>query len=70
VSLEIEQVLRYILCHLIPLDVHVLGSKTQGRKELIFYKTENGTSTMKKFVKLNNITFLKCMLMRLYNNDV
>jgi hypothetical protein len=47
VSLEIKQVLHYILCHLIPLDVHVLGSKTQGRKELISYKTENGTSTMK-----------------------
>ncbi len=32
VSFETKQILCYILCHLIPLDVHVLGLKTQGRK--------------------------------------
>jgi hypothetical protein len=57
VSFETKQILCYILCHLIPLDVHVLGSKTQGRKELISYETKNATSTMNFFVKLNNITF-------------
>jgi hypothetical protein len=30
------------------LGAHVLGSKTRRSKGLIFYKTENGTSTMKK----------------------
>jgi hypothetical protein len=30
------------------LGAHVLGLKTRGSKGLIFYKTENGTSTMKK----------------------
>jgi hypothetical protein len=52
------------------LNAHVLGSKNQGRKGLISYKTENGSSTMKKIVKLKIITFKKCMLMRLYNNNV
>jgi hypothetical protein len=32
VSFETEQILCYILCHLIPLDVHVLRSKSQGKK--------------------------------------
>jgi hypothetical protein len=39
-SLKIEHIFRCILSHLIPLDVHVLGSKNQGRKGLISYKTK------------------------------
>jgi len=37
-------------------------------KRLISYKTENGTSIVKKFMKLNTLTFKKCILMRLYDN--
>jgi hypothetical protein len=33
VSLETEQVICYILCHLVPLDPHVLGQKLEVRKE-------------------------------------
>ncbi len=47
-SLETEQVLHCIMCHLVPLGVHLLGSTTKGRKGLISYKTENATSAMKK----------------------
>jgi hypothetical protein len=39
-SLKIEHVFCRILCHLVPLDAHVLGSKNQGRKALISYKIE------------------------------
>jgi hypothetical protein len=31
----------------VPLGVHLLGSTTKGRKGLIFYKIEDGTSAMK-----------------------
>ncbi len=47
VSLEKEWVPCCIICHPIALGAHVLGSKIQGRKGLILYKTENGTSAMK-----------------------
>jgi hypothetical protein len=46
------------------LDAHVLGSKNQGRK-LIFYKTENGSSTMKKHCETENLNFLK-----MYVNEI
>jgi hypothetical protein len=48
VSFEIEQFFYYVLCHSIILNAHVLGSKIQGKKRLISYKTKNGTSTMKR----------------------
>jgi hypothetical protein len=48
VSIETKQVDHCILCYSILLDVHVLGSKTQSRKGLIFYKIKNWILAMKK----------------------
>lgn len=53
-SLETKQVLCCIICHPIALGAHVLGSKIQGRKGLILYKTENGTA-MKNHCDHSNI---------------
>ncbi len=50
------------------MGVHVLGSKNWGRKGLIFYETQNGALTMKKIMKLNILTLLKCTLMKLCND--
>jgi len=36
------------MCHSVPLVIHVLGSKTKDKNELISYKIENGTLAMKK----------------------
>jgi hypothetical protein len=41
------------------LDVHVLRWKTWGRKGLIFYKTKNGTSAMKKHCEVEHSSILK-----------
>jgi hypothetical protein len=59
VSLETQQAICYILCHLVPLDPHVLRSKTQGKKGLISYQIENGTSTMKKHYKVEHSNIFK-----------
>jgi hypothetical protein len=45
--------------------VHVLGSKTQSRKWLIFYKIENGTSTMNKHYEVEHSNILK-----MYVNEI
>jgi hypothetical protein len=58
VSIEIKHVLHCILCHSNALGAHVLGLKTQGRKGLISYKTENGTSTMKKHCETKHSNIL------------
>jgi hypothetical protein len=47
------------LCHLVPLDAHVLGSKNKGKKELISYQTKNGSSTMKKHCEIEDSNILK-----------
>jgi hypothetical protein len=47
------------LCHWIPLDPHVLGSKTRGKKRLISYKIENRTSTMKKHYEVEHSNIFK-----------
>lgn len=57
VSLETKQVVHCILCHSIPLDVHVLVSKTQSRKGLIFYKIKIEFQPWKNIAKLNILTF-------------
>jgi hypothetical protein len=59
VFIEMKQVVHCILCHSIPLDVHVLGSKTQSRKRSIFYKIKNWTSTMKKHCEAKHSNILK-----------
>ncbi len=41
------------------MDPHVLGSKTQGKKGLISYKIENGTSTMKKHYEVEHLNIFK-----------
>ncbi len=41
------------------LDVHVLGWKTWGMNGLIFYKTKNGTSAMKKHCEVKHSNILK-----------
>jgi hypothetical protein len=66
-SLEAKQVVYCILCHTIALGVHVLGSKT-CRKALISYKSKNEILAMKRIVKLNILTFKKCMLVKLYDH--
>jgi hypothetical protein len=61
-SFKIEHAFHYILCHLVPLNTHVLRSKNQGRKGLISYKTENGSSTMKKHCETKYSNILKMYL--------
>jgi hypothetical protein len=41
------------------LGAHVFGSKTRGSKGLIFYKIENGTSTMKKHYESEHFNIWK-----------
>jgi hypothetical protein len=45
---KIEQVFHYILCHLIVLGAHVLGSKSWGRKGFFVIKLKNGILAIKK----------------------
>jgi hypothetical protein len=45
--------------------VHVLGSKTQSTKGLIFYKIENGNSTMKKQNEIEHSNIFK-----MYVNEI
>lgn len=44
--------LQCILCHVNDLDSIVLVAKIKGRKGLITYNTLDGTTTMKKHVKI------------------
>jgi hypothetical protein len=53
-SFETKQVFYYILCHSIILNAHVLGSKIQGKKRLITYKIEKGTSIMEKCYEIQH----------------
>jgi hypothetical protein len=41
------------------LGAHVLGLKIQSRERLIFYKTMNGTSAMKKHCEAEHFDILK-----------
>jgi hypothetical protein len=50
--------------------VQILGSKTQSRKGLIFYKIEMEFQPLKNIMKLNIPTFKKCMLMKLFDDIV
>jgi hypothetical protein len=46
---KIEQAFHYILCHSIVLGVHMLGSKSWGRKGFFFIKQKNGILAIKKY---------------------
>jgi hypothetical protein len=60
-----EKVFHCILCHSFILGGSVLRSKVWSKKVLIFYKTNNGTSTMK-----NHVEFEHYDIVHMYFNKV
>jgi len=51
--------------HLVLLCVDALGLKSRSKKGLVFYKIENGTSTMKKHCEGEHFNIWK-----VYDNEI
>jgi hypothetical protein len=64
-SFKKKNVFHCILCHSIALGAYVLGSKTQGRKLLIFYKIKIRTLAMNKHCEIEHFDSLK-----MYVNEI